>query len=317
MNYYTNLRLKAIDFWKKNKKIILICLIIFLIVIIINNILKRLPKDNFTPSISYKPHISVVNDKEVPEKYQKPIENLVDTYFNYCNNKEYDKAYDLLSEECKNAIFPDLDSFKQYVDLVFGDRKKVYTLQNYSIVDNVYIYDLKITNDYMADGTSNGYETYYEKVVLTEENGTFKLAVKKFISQNNPKISVEDEYMRVEILEKNVNYDKITYKLKVTNKLDDKYIVIADGKQNNEVRLDLGVRKDAPDNVITGFVINPGSFRYQELQFSELYDNELEIKAIYFGAVRILNEYDYSVGTTQENLDSAVKLYSAQVLLNQ
>lgn len=313
MNYYTNARLKFIDFWKRNKKIILICLIVFLVVIVINYILKKLPKEAEDPSYSYAPQIAVVNNQEVPESVQKPIENIVDTYFNYCNNKDYESAYNMLSTECKNSLFPSIEVFKKYINNIFGDKKKVYTLQSYSVVDNVYIYDMKITNDYMADGTSEGYYSYNEKIVLTDENGEFKLGVKKFISQGDPHVKAEDDYMKVEVLDVVKEYDRITYKLKITNKMDDKYIVIADGTQANEIKLDLDVRKDSPDNTVTGFVVNPGAFRYQELYFSEFYDNELEIKGIFFGAVRILDKYDYSVGTTQENIDTAYKLYSALV----
>ena len=316
MNYYTKFRLKVMDFWKKNKKRILICLIVFLVVIIINNILKRIPKDLPAPSLTYKPHVAVITDTEVPKKYQEPIENLVDTYFNYCNNGEYEKAYDLITTECKQADYPTLDLFKQYVDYVFQGKKKVYTLQSYSIVNNVYIYDIKITDDFMANGTSDGYYYYDEKIVITEENDELKLTIGQFISKTNPNIAVEDEYMKIEVVDRTVEYETETYRIKVTNKTDDKYIIIADGKQSNEIKLNLGVRKDEPNDYIDSFIVNPGGFRFEEITFDKFYDNGLTAQGIIFGAVRILNSYDHKTGTTQENLDNAVKLYSVEVPLN-
>ena len=316
MNYYTKFRLKAMDFWKKNKKRILICLIVFLVVIIINNILKRMPKDLPAPSLTYKPHVAVITETEVPKKYQKPIENLVDTYFNYCNNGEYQNAYDLISNECKQANYPTLDIFKKYVDYVFQGKKKVYTLQSYSVVNNIYVYDIKITDDFMANGTSDGYYYYDEKIVLLQENDELKLSIGQFINKDNPNIAVEDDYMKIEILDRTIEYEKETYRVKVTNKTDDKYIIIADGKQSNEIQLNLGVRKDEPEEYIDSFIVNPGGFRIEELAFTKFFDNGLTAQGINFGAVRILNSYDHKVGTTQENLDSAVKLYSVEVPLN-
>ena len=316
MNYYTKLRLKTIDFWKKYKKRILICLIIFLVVIIINNILKHMPEELPAPSITFTPHTAVITEDEVPKKYQEPIENLVDKYFNYCNNKEYENAYNLITNECKQANYPTLEIFKTYVDRVFEGKKKKYTLQSYSIVDNVYVYDIKITDDFMANGTSDGYYYYQEKLILKEENGEIKLSIGQFINKENPNISVEDEYMKVEILEKTVDYDKETYRIKVTNKTDDKYIIIADGKQSNEVLLNLGTRKDEPTQVITSLIVNPGSFRFETITFEKYYDNDLKSQGIYFGAVRILSSYNHKEGTTQENLDNAIKLYSTEVPLN-
>lgn len=313
MNYYTNLRLKAIDFWKRNKKIMLICLVVFLVVIVINYILKKLPKEPEAPSNSYTPHVAVITKQEVPEAKREPIESKIDEYFRYCNNKEYENAYNMLSNECKNALFPNLDDFKKYIDNIFEGKKKVYTLQSYSIEGNVYVYQLKITNDYMADGTSEGYKTYPEMITMTEIDGEFKLSVKGLIDQGDPHVLAEDDYMKVDIMDVVTEYDKVTYKLKVTNKMDDKYIVIADGTQANEIKLDLGVRQDDPDIMVSGFIVNPGAFRYQELTFTKFFDNGLEIKGILFGSVRILDKYDYSVGTTQENLDTAYKLYSALI----
>ena len=303
MNYYTNLRVKAINFWKKNKKKILIFLIIFIIVFIINNI------------ITYNPHISVINDEKVPEKYVEPIVNLIDQYFNYCNNGEYENAYNLVTDECKKAYYPNLESFTAYVNHVFEGKKKIYNIQSYSIVDNTYVYSIRILDDILANGTTDGYYYYEEKLILTEQNGQMRLSIGGFISQDNPKISVEDDYMKVEIIDKVVDYETETYKIVVTNKSDDKYIVIADGTQSNEVRLNLGTRQDSPENMQTSFIVRPGSFDIQEITFQKYYDNDKTSQGIIFGAVRVLNDYNYADRTTQDNLDSAVKLYSLEIPL--
>lgn len=315
MKTYTNYRVKAIQFWKRNKKRILIGIIIFLIILIINNILKNMPKKLPSPSISYKPHVTVLTDKEVPKKYQKPIENLVDTYFNYCNNGEYENAYNLITDDCKKACYPTLEQFTGYVNHVFEGKKKIYSLQSYSIVNNIYVYQIKILDDFLATGTSEGYYYYEEKLILKEENGEMKLSIGEFISQDQPHIAVEDEYMKVEIFDRTVDYETETYRIKVTNKSDSNYIVIADGDQNNEVQLNLGSRKDNPSKVVDSFIVKPNSFRFETITFNKFYDDGNTSQGIYFGAVRILNNYDYSVGTTQEVLDSALKLYAMEIPL--
>lgn len=315
MNHFTNMQLKIIDFWKRNKTKILIGLIILIIIIVINTILKNMPKKIPEPSYTYKPHVTVLDDKEVPKKVQQPIESLVDKYFNYCNNGQYEEAYNLISDECKNALYPNLDSFKAYIDYVFNGKKKLYSLQSYSVVDNTYIYQMRIYDDFMANGTSDGYYYYEEKIILKEINGEMKLSIGEFISKDNPNISVEDEYMRIEIVDRQVDYETETYRVKVTNKTDDKYIILADGTQNNEVKLSFGTRKDSPEQAVTSLIVNPGGFRFEDIVFPKFYDNGNTSQGLYFGAVRILKEYDYQVGTTQENLDNAVKLYALEVPL--
>ena len=72
MGYWSKLRLKTINFYKRNKKAIFIFIIIWLIVIIINMILKNQPPKMEQPSTTYTPHISVLDDeKETPEKYHR------------------------------------------------------------------------------------------------------------------------------------------------------------------------------------------------------------------------------------------------------
>lgn len=309
MDYFTALRLKFMRFWKKNKKKIFIIFIIWLIVIIINYILKNMPEKIEPPSISYTPHVTVLTEEEVPEKYQEPIENLVDTYFNYCNNKEYENAYNLITDECKKNVYPTLEQFIGYIDHVFEGKNKIYNIQSYSITDNKYVYNLRILDDILANGTTDGYYYYEEKIILIEENGEMKLSIGEFIEQVEPNITVEDDYLEIKIVNKVVDYETETYTVEFRNKTD-KYIVIADNSQNNEVVLNLGGETRKPQNLNYGnVIIFPNSSKTATFIFNEYYDNGKTAESLMFGAIRVLNEYDALEGTTQENLDNAVKLY--------
>lgn len=316
MNYWTALRLKFINGYRKYKKIIFVALIIWLVLIIINQILKRQPEKVQQPITTFTPHTSVVDsNKSTPEKYVKPIENLVETYFNYCNNGEYEKAYKLLTKDCRNANYPTLDSFKGYVDAIFEGKKKIYTIQCYSIVDNKYVYKLTILDDILATGTTDGYYTYETKIVLIEENGEIKLSIEEYIGEENPNIIVEDDYMIVKILNKTVEYETETYTIEVTNKTDN-YIVLSDNYQANEILLDFGESTRNPNNMmIARFFVMPNSSMTQEVSFNKFYDTKYDAKNIILGYIRVLKEYDYVKGTTQENLDAAVKLYGLEIPL--
>ena len=105
------------------------------------------------------------------------------------------------------------------------------------------------------------------------------------------------------------NYETVTYEVKITNKTDN-YIVIADNKQKNEIALEFDGQKRTPTNMqLALFFVNPNSTRTQELVFTKFFDEEIDAKKLYFGAIRILKEYDWKQGTTEENLNNAVKLY--------
>lgn len=316
MNYNSRFIVKIIDFWKRNKRKIFIVIIIWLLVIIINNILKNRPEEIPLPSTTYTPHVSVLDsNEEVPKKYQEQIENIVDTYFNYCNNKEYEKAYNLITDDCKKNNYPTLESFTGYINEVFEGKKKIYNIQSYSIVNNKYIYNIRILDDILANGTTDGYYYYEEKIVLTEENGEMKLSIAEFIDEQEPNIIVEDNYIIVKILKKVVDYETETYTIEITNKTDN-YIVIADGSQNNEIKMDYSGTEKSPEKQITQCVVRPNSFRTQEIKFTNYYDDGKSANSLKFGAVRVLKEYDSTLKTTQENLNNAIKLYSFNIPLN-
>lgn len=315
MSKLGDFRLKINRLAKKHKKeIVIFFLLVWLIIFIWNMIEKNKLKQLPAPSTTYTPHISVLDsEQEVPEKYQKPIEDLVETYFDYCNNGEYEKAYNLITEDCRKSNYPTLEQFKAYVDFVFEGKNKIYNIQSYSIVDNKYIYNMRILDDILANGTTDGYYYYEEKIILTEENGEMKLAIAEYISDKNTNIIAEDDNMIIEITNVKVDYETETYTVKVTNKTD-KYIVISDNTLNNEIVLDLGEQTRRPENMqVAYFYVLPNGTKTQTLTFNKFYDNGLTSQKLIFGTIRILNEYDWKKGTTQENLDSAVKLYGLEI----
>ena len=318
MGKITDLKIRLIKWIKSHKKTVILMAILLLIIIITrNNYLKKMKENQYNPPITtYTPHQSVYdNEKTVPEKQQKQIEDLVSVYFNYCNNQEYEKAYDLITTDCKNKLYPTLESFKQYVDYVFQGKKKIYNIQNYSIVDNTYIYTIKILDDIMATGTTEGYYYYEEKIVLTEENGQMKLSIGEYVKNEKLSIIAEDDNMVVEIQNKSVDYETETYTVRIRNKTD-KYLVISDNTQNNEIVLDLGQQTRKPTGMEYYTVYaEPHQSIVETFKFNKFYDNGLTAQKLIFGNIRVLNGYDAKKGTTQENLDSAVRLYAYEINL--
>ncbi len=315
MEYWTQLRLKASNYVRRNRKKIIILLILWLVVIAVEYYLRNHQVITLDPpSTTYNPYNTVMsNDQEVPKEYQEPISNLIDQYFNYCNNGEYENAYNLITEECRKKNYPTLEQFQGYVDKVFEGKKKIYNIQSYSTVDNKYIFNIRILDDILANGTNDGYYYYEEKFVLIEENGEFKLSIAEYIGDEDPEISVEDDNLKVEITKKSIDYKTETYTLQLTNKTDN-YLVISDNTIANEISLYLNGDERGPLNMeVAFFSLAPHSKRTQELQFTKFYDEKVNSEKLIFNKVRVLKEYDWTKGTTQENLDNAIDIYSFEI----
>lgn len=321
MSNWTDFRVKIINFFKKNKIKIFIILIITLMTI--NLILRYINSHKVNtpqPIVTYEPHTSIMDNKsKVPEKLQEPISKLIDKYFNYCNNGEYENAYNMISEECKKADFNTIDQFKSYIDGIFEHKNKTYNIQNFSNVDKTYIYNLNILDDVLATGTTGEEDFRYieEKIVIKEENGELKLSIASYIGSEEKQIVVDDEYITVKILNKKSDYKYETYTVEVTNKTD-YTIVLVDNYETEEVVLKLnnGNSRNLKNLKQGNFVLWSGMTDTRELKFVKYYDESRTATQLVFNKIRVFNnEYSSENKTTQQDLDNAIKLYSLSINL--
>ena len=313
----TGIYLKIRDILKKNKRVILIGLVVWALIFAVNFILEHMPEqEDNTPTTTYEPHTAVMDNSKVPAKLQNPIEEIIKKFIEACNNKEYKKAYELLSEECRKDVYPNIEDFVYYVDDVFY-TKKIYNIQNFSNKNGYYIYTVTILDDIMASGLTGMEELeYYEETfVIKEENNNLKLAIRGYIGNDKVNAMYEDEYMKLTIEKVKTTYEQMTYYVKIRNKTDN-IIVISDFAHGNEVvlRTDFGDRK-RNDLLLQPIVIRKGETKTFDLNFTRFYDEYGKINSLYFGYVRILKSYTGQEETRQAELDDAVETFSINLQL--
>lgn len=314
MGFWLNLRLKVRDFFKKHKKKITIIIIIVGIVIAIDRFLGSRQVVEM-PSTTYEPHSPVMDETaEVPEAYKQPINNLIDNYVNYCNNKEYENAYNLLSSDFKANYCDNIEEFKKYVDQLYKE-KQIYNIQNFSNVNGAYVYRLRLLNDILATGTTDGYEYKEEKVVIKEENGVLKLALNGYVGEENLGIVAEDEYMRIDIVKKQVAYTSETYTVEITNKTGN-FIVLLDNTETDEIIMKVNGDSRGVNGLENGnLVVLPNSKKTLTLPFDQYYDDGVNPSALIFNAIRILPEFSGDINKAKQEKEKAVKLYSLTINL--
>ena len=90
----------------------------------------------------------------------KEDEQLISSFLDYCNNKEIQKAYEMLSKECINEKYPTIEKFKQeYIDKIFSYPKE------YEIEKENDEYKITIIEGALQSGTienRNSIESYYK-----------------------------------------------------------------------------------------------------------------------------------------------------------
>ena len=311
---FTSFRLRLRNFINKNKRIILLILIIWLLILIANSALKNIPEE-VKVETSYEKHESIMGTgDEVPDELQNPIADCVDTYFKYCNSKQYEAAYNMLSDECKSAYFETLDVFQEYIDIVFNEEK-VYYIQNYSNQNGYYIYRMRIMQDLLKTGlTGEDDISYYEEkiVVQQKEDGTLKLGIREFIATENLDDIYEDDYLKIWIEKRDIFYEQELYTIKIKNKSE--YIaVLADGTENYEILLKVGTQNREALNDRLYLVIQPGQTSDYTLSFSKFFDEANTTNSLIFNAVRILKTYTGLTLSREAEMAEAEKLYSISI----
>ena len=130
---------KIIRYWNQNRKqiIIVIAIIAFIIIMlqVVNELLKPTKESNQNNNNSnisdlQKPTQSAITGQNVTEETSKENTDIIKSFIDYCNNSEMEKAYDLLSNDCKEE-FGNLNTFiADYYKRNFK-TKKIYVFSRF------------------------------------------------------------------------------------------------------------------------------------------------------------------------------------------
>ena len=302
-------------FCKKNKRIIIFSIIVLAVIIGLNKLSLQkmnMPEIEFT----YKPHVSTMdNNSKVPSRMQKSIENLVKEYVKNCNDRNYEKAFNLLSEDCRNIHFNNNpNDFIKYVSKKMPTNKK-YVIQNYSNVkignNTVYVYEIRYTEDLLATGL-NGKDFYFTSEKLTFYKDNFDnvlMGVGGYIYNTEIKNIFENEYLKIDIIKKIVNYDSEKYEIKFTNR-SEKNIVISSGLDNSEIVLELSqeAREKSEEKAI---VLGPKESRTEYISFTKYVDDgDLSVN-LNFNNIKVI-EQDLELSQDEESLEKVLNKAIAQ-----
>jgi hypothetical protein len=254
----------------------------------------------------------------VPTKYQSTIEEKIEEYVNYCNNNDFDKAYNMLSTDCKKYAYPDFNDFVDHV-LTLMPTKKQYSIQNYSNLSNTYIYSISYTDDFLATGLTNSEYSYTEEKMafMKDDDGNLEMSVGNFIKHEDLKISTENEYLKIDVRERVVNYATEVYTIRFTNRTNYD-IAISDYFEDDEILLQLNKEYRTAEQGDT-IVLTGNETKDVEITFSKYVDDNDTSQNIGFNSIRVLNEY-YGPNADDEvaenAITNAIAKFSMQVSVN-
>lgn len=202
--------------------VVVIIVMAFALIRTLNNYAKQVNRGSSSiytttySAVSSNPNYSVISEKSVNEKEANSITTIINDFINYCNLKETEKAYNLLSDDCKNELYKTKEDFEQkYLDIYFK-TKKTYTYKAWIVSENVNTYRIEFTEDLLSTGGTNEkkYEDYYTVVNV---NGEYKLNINKYIANVNINRSISQDNLRITVISKDIYLENVIYNFKIEN----------------------------------------------------------------------------------------------------
>lgn len=265
---------------------ILIIVILITLIQTLDKHYEEKPKENNNISTTYNKTdtYSVITKKEINKKTAKESVDLIDRFIGYCNNKQFEQAYNLLSTNCKEEFYPTIEEFKiKYYNKIFTEKKSYNSmLWIASSIGNTY--RVEIMRDLLATGEKDEMpiEDYYTIII---ENEQYKLNISRYISKENINVTKEQEDIIVTVVSKIQHMDYEKYKINIQNNTGANLVFNKKEKTNSiYIQDENDVKYTAFLNEITDSQLNvpSGASKTLEIKFNRGYKPTIEIEKILF-----------------------------------
>ncbi len=211
--------------------------------------------------------------------------DIISQFVQCCNEGNTSEAYNLLSQECKETMYPTLETFiKNYYNNNFQSNKS-YNIQRWS--DSIYKVDLKENVLQTGKITNESKQDYITTVYQDREE---KLNINNYIKRTELNKQETVENVNINIIKADTFMDYETYTLEVKNN-GDKHIYLDDLEETSTIYLvdENDIKHTAYSHELSkeALHIYPYSTETIKITFSNRYISGREISKMVFGNVII------------------------------
>lgn len=307
-----------IRFWNQNRKGIIasVIVIVFLIVIvqILNEITKKQmnEKQEKTENLRIEemnlPSRSIITGEKVSIEATKTNTSLIKEFVNMCNNKEIDNAYELLTDDCKEANFPTKQLFiENYYNLIFLNKQN-FDIENYYNDSEIYTYKIKYYVDSLSTGNISN-NSYTDYITVNEMSNKGKLNISNFIKKEKIDSYEEKDGIKITVVSKNIylNYEK--YNVIVENKTGKEIMINTNEKRETiNIQTQNGIKYGANMTDISNNLlkIEPYMSRNYIMRFNKNYNPDIDIDSVNFED--IVSDYNRDIYTPEDKERIKIKI---------
>lgn len=287
------------SFYNRNKKTIFIvgfCIIIgYMIIRYLNNYYiekTRKMQQSYNNSSSMQKATTVIENQGFDLSEGKKTENtirqhkdVIDQFYNYCNKKNMLKAYNMLTDECKQSKYPTIDHFENnYYNNIFNTTKS-YVIESW----NGNTYRVKIQEDILSTGKANNTTFMEDYVTIIDTNNTKKININGYIKKEIISKQFKNEIVTIKVNSKDVYMDYEIYNITIKNNSNIK-LLIDDLKDSESIYLteEKGAKYHFVNYELTKeqLEIISGATVNVSIKFNHVYRNNKQIKSLTFSGIQ-------------------------------
>ena len=237
---------------------------------------------------------SIVSSGKVSDKYKDKFGEIIDEFYTYCVNHQPEKAYQMLSVDTKNLMYPTQELFeKLYYESKF-DGNKQYSFQSWSTYDQIYVYKVKIFDDMLSTGKSSDQDSIEDYITVVPDEDTFKLNINSYITRKEINKKDSNDIITAEVGVSDIYMNYQIYTIRLKNNTDK--TIILDTRKNTNTTYITDERENRfyamlYENKEEDMILKPQESKTIKIKFNVAYREELEIEKITFNNILNYEEY--------------------------
>jgi len=245
--------------------------------------------DNYQEIISDKSQIS---GQKVSENKLKKDEDIIKTFVKYCNEGNIEAAYQILTDECKELMFPTIQDFNNiYYSKIFNGQSRNYTVENW--VGNVY--QVKYTEDILSTGNLSSSNTKNDYITIVSENEEKKLNINNYVGRKIPNKTTEYRDIKITVTSIDTYMDYEIYNLSIENNSENTILLDTSDDTKSIYLLDNNNMKyySYSHEILENKLIIQSKFKNKlQIKFTNSYSSSRNMKSLVFSKF-ILNYDEY------------------------
>ena len=156
-------------------------------------------------------------------------ESIINQFVKLCNENKLNEAYDIISQDCKEVLYPTINDFKN------NYYNKIFNMPRSARVENsMYegeIYKVTYMTDLLSNGGYSGETTFEDYIYVTREDDEPKISLNKFIYIQDINKTASSNEISINILKKRGFIDYEEYQIQISNNTNNEIYITPDERK--------------------------------------------------------------------------------------